>query len=167
VTIRPLADTDAEAEAEADALRRLTLDVYLEAFGSLPDDYLAELADVRGRAGKALVLVAVDDGATVLGGITYVDRPGPLASIDRPDQAELRMLAVAPDAQGRGIGTALVQACLDRARGDRKREVTLHTAAFMRTAQRIYERAGFRRRPDRDMVDGGVRFIGYALDLES
>ena len=115
--------------------------------------------------------MAVDDGDAVLGGITYVDRPGPLASIDRPDQAELRMLAVAPEAQGRGVGTALVQACIDQARADGKAEVTLHTAASMLAAQRLYERVGFHRRPDRDLVvddgpdDAGIQLLGYALDL--
>ncbi len=134
-------------------------------FGSLPDDYLAELSDVRGRVGEALVLVAVDDNV-VVGGITYVDRPGRLASIDRPDQVELRMLAVTSEAQGRGIGTRLVRACIDQARADGKREVTLHTAESMRTAKRLYERMGFHRRPDRDMVvDDGVQLLGYALDL--
>ena len=62
----------------------------------------------------------------------HLRRPaGPVASIDRPDQAELRMLAVAAEAQGRGVGTALVQACIDQARVDGKRQVTLHTTAFM------------------------------------
>jgi ribosomal protein S18 acetylase RimI-like enzyme len=165
VTIRTIRDD------EADALRRITLDVYIGEFGSLPDDYVAELSDVGGRAQEAHVLVAVDEQGVVLGGITYVARPGPLASIDRPDQAELRMLAVAPEAQGRGVGTALVQACIDQARADGKAEVTLHTAASMLAAQRLYERARFRRRPDRDVVvdggpgDDGIQLLGYALDL--
>jgi ribosomal protein S18 acetylase RimI-like enzyme len=167
VKIRPIHDD------EADAVRRITLGVYLAEFGSLPDDYVAELSDVRGRAQEAVVLVAVADDDTVLGGITYVDRPGPLATIDRPDQAELRMLAVTPGAQGRGIGTALVQACIDQARADGKAEVTLHTADSMLAAQRLYERAGFRRRPERDLVvdggvgDGGIQLLAYALELQA
>lgn len=166
MTIRPIRDD------EADTLGRTTVDLYTAEFGVLPDDYVAELSDVRGRAQEALVLVAVDDEGTVLGGITYVDRPGPLASIDRPDQAELRMLAVTPEAQGRGVGTALVQACIAQARADGKVEVTLHTAFSMHAAQRLYERAGFRRRPDRDLVvdgapdDGGIQLFAYSLDVD-
>jgi GNAT superfamily N-acetyltransferase len=133
----------------------------------LPDDYLAELADVRGRLADTLVLVAVDDDGALLGGITYVDRPGPWASMERLDQAELRMLVVAPDAQGRGVGAALVQACVERARLDGKRQVTLHTTEIMATAQRLYERAGFRRNPATDLVvDNDLCLLSYVLDLE-
>src|SRR5439155_1291220 len=77
--------------------------------------YLAELADVAGRATVADVLVAVDQEGTLVGGIAYVPGPGPLAWFDAPDQAGLRMLAVAPHAQGRGVGGALVAAGVDRA----------------------------------------------------
>ncbi|MEA2973357.1 MAG: hypothetical protein QOG82_1815 [Actinomycetota bacterium] len=167
VQIRAVRDHDAPVVA------RITLAVYLDEFGFLPDDYIAELTDVLGRLGEAHVLVAVDEDDEVLGGITYVDRPGRLASIDRPDQAELRMLAVAPEAQGRGVGTALVQACLDQARADGKREVMLHTAASMRRAQRLYERMGFHRAAERDLVveggvdEGGIHLLAYVLDLES
>ncbi len=163
MTIRPIADD------EADALARITLDVYTAEIGFLADDYQAELADVRGRAKEALVLVAVADGDTprLLGGITYVGRPSPLATIDRADQAELRMLAVAPEARGQGVATALVQACIEQARSDGKREIVLHTADFMRTARRIYERAGFHRRPERDLtIDDGLVLLGYVLHLE-
>ena len=165
--IRPVRDEEAEV------LARLTVAVYLDEFGVLPDDYVAELSDVRGRVEEALVLVGVDDDGTVLGGITYVGRPGPLASIDRPDQAELRMLAVAPEAQGRGVGTALVQACLHQAHAEAKREVMLHTAASMRRAQRLYERLGFRRTEPRDLVvdggvhGGGIHLLAYALDIDA
>ena len=54
-----------------------------------------------------------------LGCVTYV--PGPasaLAEMIEPGEAQIRMLAVAPAAQGRGAGTALAEACIERARGD-------------------------------------------------
>jgi GNAT superfamily N-acetyltransferase len=160
VTIRPIADH------EVDALSRITVDVYTALWpGLLPDDYLAELADVRGRVDEALVLVAVDDGGEVLGGIAYVDRAGRWASIDG-HQAELRMLAVTPEAQGRGVGTGLVQACIDQARLDGKHQVLLHTAESMKTAQRIYERARFRRHPGRDVAAEGICLFSYVLDLD-
>lgn len=162
VAIRPVRDD------EADDLGRVTVEVYADLVpGLLPEEYRAELADVRGRAAETLVLVAVDEGGALLGGITYVDRPGRWASIAQFDQAELRMLVVAPHAQGRGVGTALLQACIDQARLDGKRQVTLHTTTFMPTAQRIYERAGFRRAPATDLVvEGDLCLLSYVLDLD-
>ena len=160
--IRPIAGDD-----EIEALGLLTVEVYTDFWpGVLPDDYLAELADVRSRAEEALVLVAVDAAGTVLGGITYVGRPGRWASLEHPDQAELRMLAVSGQAQGRGVGTGLVQACVDQARRDCKRQVTLHTTTIMKAAQRIYERAGFVRRPAADLEEGGICLLSYVLDVE-
>ncbi len=161
VHIRPIGDD------ELDALGRLTVDVYTRIVpGLLPDDYVAELADVQGRAEEGLVLVAVDGEGVLLGGITYVDRPGRWASMERPDQAELRMLVVAPEAQGKGVGAALVQACVDQARLDGKVQVTLHTTEFMPAAQRLYERAGFRRSPANDMMDVDICLLSYVLDLD-
>jgi GNAT superfamily N-acetyltransferase len=77
------------------------------------------------------------------------------------------MLAVAPEAQGQGVGAALVAACVDRARAAGKRRLLLHTTAPMIAAHRLYHRAGFRRDPGRDQVlDGGLLLLAYALDLD-
>jgi GNAT superfamily N-acetyltransferase len=162
VTVRPI------AEGEIDELSRMSVDVYTSLVpGLLPDDYVAELADVAGRADEALVLVAVDERGRVLGGIAYVDRPGRWGSMENLDEVELRMLVVDPHAQGRGVGTALVQGCVERARLDGKRRITLHTTSFMPIAQRLYERAGFRRRPEGDLlVEGDILLLGYVLDLD-
>lgn len=116
------------------------------------DPYLARLRDVAGRAAAAEVLVAVEAaGDRVLGGVTFVPRGGPLADIARPGEAEIRMLAVAPEARGRGAGAALVGACVDRARAAEGRTgVVLSTQRGMRAAHRLYERLDFTRTPERD-----------------
>ncbi|MEU9213438.1 GNAT family N-acetyltransferase [Streptomyces sp. NPDC048415] len=114
------------------------------------DEYLGELRDVAKRAAAADVLVAVE-GDRVLGGVTFVPAGGPMADIARPGEAEIRMLAVAPEARGRGAGEALVRTCVDRARAtDGCVRVVLSTQRTMRTAHRIYERLGFTRTPARD-----------------
>ncbi|MFH9179069.1 GNAT family N-acetyltransferase [Streptomyces albogriseolus] len=114
------------------------------------DAYLGELRDVAKRAAAAEVLVAVEHG-TLLGGVTFVPGPGPMADIAGPGEAEIRMLAVARAGRGRGAGEALVRACVDRARGiEGCRRIVLSTQHTMHSAHRIYERLGFTRTPDRD-----------------
>lgn len=154
---------------EHDALVAVTLDAYQLLLGAdLDDGYAAELADVAGRAAvvEVEVLVDVDDAGQVEGGITYIPGPGPMAWFDRPDEAGMRMLAVAPAAQGRGVGARLVAACVARATAAGKARLLLHTTAPMTIAHRLYERAGFRRDPARDhILEGGLLLLAYVLDL--
>ncbi|MEU5460723.1 GNAT family N-acetyltransferase [Streptomyces althioticus] len=113
------------------------------------DAYLGELRDVGRRAAAAEVLVAVADG-TLLGGVTFVPGPGPMADIAEPGEAEIRMLAVSPAHRGRGAGEALVRACADRARALGRTRMVLSTQRTMHSAHRVYERLGFTRAPGRD-----------------
>jgi len=156
--------------AEHAAVAGMTVAVYEQALGEvLTDDYRVILSDVDDRAANASVLVAVDpaDGQTLLGSVTYVPGPGPYAEFDSADEAGIRMLVVAPLAQRRGVGTALVVACVNEARRARKARITLHTTPAMTGAQRLYEGLGFRRAPERDWIpEPGVALLGYVLDLD-
>jgi GNAT superfamily N-acetyltransferase len=154
---------------EHERLGALTVDAYTRLDGHVPEpDYEAQLADIAGRSrtAGATVLVAVEDGH-VLGGVTFVDGPdSPLAEFTHPDGAGIRMLAVEPGAQGRGVGTALTCACLDRARALGRHQVLLHSTPWMTTAHRIYERLGFRRDPSLDWTPvPGIDLLGFRLDL--
>ncbi len=153
---------------EHEALGRVTVDAYLQVPGIAEhDDYLAELADVAGRAALVPVLVAVDatDGR-VLGGVAYVPGPGPLAESEGPDEAGFRMLAVAPEAQGRGVGRALVEACVARARTAGKRRLVLLTLPTMTAAQALYASLGFEREPSIDWEYEPGRWLwGFAMLL--
>ncbi|MFJ6834855.1 GNAT family N-acetyltransferase [Streptomyces sp. NPDC091209] len=134
------------------------------------DAYLEKLRDVAGRAAVADVLVAVD-GARVLGSVTFVADGSPMADFARAGEAELRMLAVAREARGRGAGEALVRACVERARAvEGCTRVVLSTQGSMHSAHRVYERLGFTRTPDRDWnpLPGldDIRLLTYELALQ-
>ena len=79
---------------------------------------------------------------------------------------EVRLLAVAPEARGEGVGAALLRECIRRARAAGAREVGLHTSRSMEAAIRMYERFGFARRPEHDFQpEGGELVVAYRLQL--
>ena len=105
------------------------------AAGIDPDDqYLAHVRDAADRARTCRVLVAVDDAESTLGCVTYVPGPdSPYAEAERAGDAGIRMLGVDPAARGRGIGSGLVQACIDQARADGRGALVLVTTACSAT----------------------------------
>ncbi len=130
---------------EYEALGRLTLEAY-EPLGIVSDDYAAELLDVAHRAEAAVVLVAVDDDGSVLGGITYVaPGPNPMAEHVEDRIASIRMLAVSDRARRRGVGLALTEAVMARARAEGAVGMVLHSTPPMTAAHRLYEGLGFAR----------------------
>jgi GNAT superfamily N-acetyltransferase len=137
-----------------------------------PDDpgwieYRELLEDVAGRVDRTVVLVAVDDGR-VLGSAT-IELEDVVGDDDQelpPDVAVLRMLGVLPDARGRGVGRALVEATIERARAASKRELRLRTTAAMTAAHRLYESMGFIRDVSLDVqVSDDFTLLGYRLYL--
>lgn len=159
-------------EAEVHEYDRVA-DIMLAAYGTVPGfrlegAYAGELADVAGRAPSTVQLVAVDPATDeIVGAVTYLDdATSPYAQPMEKDEAALRMLGVDPAAQRRGVGTALVEACIERARSQGRDRLVLHTTEWMTVGHRLYERLGFRRSPERDaMVADRIHLQSYVLDL--
>jgi GNAT superfamily N-acetyltransferase len=147
-------------------LGEVTVTAYIEA-GETDEPYYPELRDVGTRAALVPVLVAVDRATgDILGGVTYVPGPGPYHEGEFGDDASFRMLAVRGDARGRGVGRALVQACIDRARADGRPAIGIVTRPFMTAAHRLYESFGFERYPKADWeFEPGQWLLGYRLRL--
>jgi ribosomal protein S18 acetylase RimI-like enzyme len=129
-----------------------------------PDStYVPELRKAADRAASAELLVAEVKGE-VTGAVAYAAPGSPYAELAAPDEAEFRMLAVLERARGNGIGRALVQACIDRARNAGLAALRLSTQPNMQSAQRMYERMGFERTPDRDWSPvPGLTLMTYIL----
>jgi ribosomal protein S18 acetylase RimI-like enzyme len=84
-----------------------------------------------------------------------------------PDEPEVRAFAVAPWAQGRGVGRALMLAAIDAAAASGARRLLLCTQPQMKTAQRLYHSLGFIRVPELDWSPvPGVTLLGFSLPLD-
>jgi ribosomal protein S18 acetylase RimI-like enzyme len=143
VSIRSAVPEDFERIAD------LTVRVYVDG-GLANDGYTPELADVSGRASRAELLVARDGDGRVVGSVALV-LSGDFGEVTESDEeAAFRMLVVDPSVRGQGVGRLLVTTCLERARMAGKRRMVLSTGTRMLAAQRLYERLGFTRLPERD-----------------
>ncbi|QTE28638.1 GNAT family N-acetyltransferase [Pengzhenrongella sicca] len=112
---------------------------------------LALLSDAAGRAATGDLLVAADAVTGDLVGTASLLRAGTgYARTALADEAELRLLAVAAPARGRGVAATLMRGAIDRARGWGASALVVDTGPANLTAQRLYHRLGFDRRPDRE-----------------
>jgi ribosomal protein S18 acetylase RimI-like enzyme len=132
------------------------------------DPYRARLRDAATRDREAELWVATpDDRDEILGCVTLCPPGSPWRELAGPDEGEFRMLAVAPEARGRGVGEALARMCLDRFRAEGARAVVICSLPQMTTAHRMYARLGFRRVPELDWSPvTGVELHGYRIDFE-
>jgi predicted N-acetyltransferase YhbS len=155
---------------EYDRLGKITVEAYTALEGHIAEsDYEVELRDVaaRAEAPATAVLVATDGDGRMLGGVTYVsDTTSPFAEFDAEDAAGIRMLAVEPAVQRRGVGRALTRACLDRARAEGRAQVILHSTPWMTGAHALYGGLGFERAPELDWTPvEGVNLMGFRLSV--
>ena len=129
--------------------------IVLSAYESLPGNhmtggYAEVLADVGRRAGEAEVLVP--SALTPRLRNVRSRRLLAMGGAPGPGEAGVRMLAVDPSVQGRGVGRALLDACTERARRLGRSGLFLHSAPWMEAAHHLYESAGFVRLPERDWL---------------
>lgn len=126
---------------------------YVERIGMPPlpmvDDYAARVA-----AGQLWVV----DGPVPDGGLRAL-----VVLVVHPDHLEVDNVAVAPAAQGRGVGTALLAFARDRAVAAGLPALRLVTHELMTENQALYEHLGWERtgRVERS----GRRAFGYVLPL--
>ena len=145
--IRPFDERDAEAvvdfslRAWAPVFRSLEQVLGSEIFGRQHPDWREDqrrAVQEACAANKCLVWVAEVDARAV--GFVAVE-------LDHPERSmgEISMLAVDPDLQGGGIGTALTEFALDRLRDAGMRVAMVETGGDPghAAARRTYEKAGY------------------------
>lgn len=166
---------------EVDALGAILVSAFSEYRPSDPNEaearawagYFADIADVRSRFGTTEQIAAELDGALV-GGVTYVGpgafqlEAGRARHTPPGSWATMRRLGVHPSARGHGIGRALTETAIERARAQGASHLALHTNELMVVAAAMYERLGFVRLPDWDYwpIEGSdFTVLAYLLEL--
>jgi ribosomal protein S18 acetylase RimI-like enzyme len=166
----PLLIRDARPEDRA-AIRALTLAAYEEHAPVMAPSAWAALRDAITTTldGEVVAerIVAERHGAIV--GSVMLCPPsegaygGELARLASP---EVRLRAVSQAARRQGVGKALMDECMRRARASGATSLGLHTSDSLRAAVRMYERMGFERNPDDDFQPPGAELVkAYRLRL--
>lgn len=159
--------------ADRDAIRDVTLAAYEEYAAQMQPEHWAayrwNILATLGQVAPAEQLVAERDGAVVGTVLLYPPAsvsPAPDAGPLATPWPEVRLLAVAPARRGAGIGAALMDECVPRARRLGTPALGLHTTDMMQAATRMYARMGFVRAPELDFhLLPGLTIKGYRFDL--
>ena len=136
-TIRPI-------EARDDAVVARIIRTVMPEFGATGDGFAINDPEVdwmsRAYAAPRCAYFVVERGGVVMGG-------GGVAPLEGGDAGtrELRKMYFLPALRGSGAGAALMQRCLDAARGFGFAQCYLETLCGMTAAQKLYERSGFAR----------------------
>ncbi|MGR4009379.1 GNAT family N-acetyltransferase [Leucobacter sp. 1207-22] len=138
------------APEEYETVGRLLRDANEQDY-DLPDGYLAQMQRTEERDTTSAVMVAIDqESGALLGTITLPFVGERLQSDTADDELDIRLLGVAHAARGKGVARHILNYCADIARERGLRRVVLHTGSHMPGAQRLYERLGYHRIPERD-----------------
>jgi ribosomal protein S18 acetylase RimI-like enzyme len=137
-----------------------------DGFLSADSSYAPRLREL-GTDGSGPVLVAVDgEPAHLVGTVMLQHFPQAGAVVCGPAEAEIRALAVRPEARGSGVGRALLAAVIERAASEGVRTLVLLTQPQMKAAHHLYGQAGFERLPDRDWSpEPGTTLLAYGMLL--
>jgi GNAT superfamily N-acetyltransferase len=164
IIIREAKDSDREAIAG------VLLDAYSQYSAFLPEAYWVEyrnsiLDSVYGEAPAARI-IAISGKQIVGNALLFTSSE---TAYGRPElgihSPILRLLAVSPAARGRGIATLLIREAVRRSLELGASTLNLHTSDMMASAIKLYERLGFQRAYETDIVNGETLVKGFRLDL--
>ena len=149
------------------AIGEVTVAAYQPLLRGNEPSYIEQLRNAQARDLEAELWVAVaPDDQEVFGTVTVCRDGSPWREVALADEGEFRMLAVAPQAQGQGVGEALARHAVDRFREEGATAVVLSSTPLMAAAHRLYGRLGFDRAPERDWTTtGGVELLAFRLEL--
>lgn len=157
------------------ALGQLMADVYtnLDDFPTAEEqpEYYQMLLDIGkfSERENTRVIVAKDSDNNLLGGLVYFSDMAQYGSggsaTNEKNASGIRLLGVAENARGKGVGKALTDFCLQQAKQDNNSQVILHTTQAMEVAWKMYEALGFKRSEDLDFMQKDLPVFGFRLAI--
>ena len=150
---------------DSDELAKLAVSAF-EQYKDIYDDwdvFISRIAAMPSLVESSEIIVAKID-SEIVGAVAYVAPHKPKAEFFEPEWAVVRMLVVAPEARGQGIGKALTEECIKRAKRDDAKTVALHTSQIMQTALAMYLRIGFKYKKAAPNIFG-VEYGVYTMEI--
>lgn len=147
-------------EADAEDLNRIAVAAF-DQFRDHYDDWpamRAGLSNTSGLGATGEVVIAELQGG-IAGAVAYFGPNSQKASFFDQRWPIIRMLVVDPGFRGKGIGRALSEACITRARRDEASVIALHTSPIMSVALPMYLKMGFVKAHDAPTIFG----VAYAV----
>jgi ribosomal protein S18 acetylase RimI-like enzyme len=138
-TLRTYRDGDA---AKVNELALAAFDLFRSQYSDWPA-MRSTIGRMSALADIGEIIVAERD-RQVIGAVAYIPAGRPKAAYFDQSWPIIRMLVVDPTSRGSGVGRALTEECMNRARRDGSRMIALHTSPIMTIALPMYLRMGFR-----------------------
>ncbi|MBV1775373.1 GNAT family N-acetyltransferase [Burkholderiaceae bacterium DAT-1] len=147
---------------EINALALLAFDQFKDRYEDWPG-FRTRIGNMAGLADTGEIIIAEVEGV-IVGAVAYIGAHAAKPAFFRPEWPIMRMLVVSPAARGQGIGRALAEACLARARRDGATMFALHTSELMQIALPMYLRMGFEWAANTPDIHG-VKYSVYTKSL--
>lgn len=148
-----------------DELEQLLTTVFID--GGFTDSARASMFDAQAVHARGEVLYLRDRETRALMGVVVLVPPAsPARRLADQNQAELHLLATAPEYRRSGVARALVEAAIARATRAGHSGMVLWTQPTMRAAYRLYTTAGFVRDHERDFELSGREFLVFQRPLD-
>ncbi|MEH7222871.1 GNAT family N-acetyltransferase [Bacillus sp. JJ1566] len=157
---------------ELDFIREQRVAAYFEHSSVIPAAHWQALkqaisSEADRQTGVNLIVCELDEkivGSIVLFPANTDAYEGELEELDYP---EIRMLAVDPEARGKGVASALINECIQRTKAKSHQFIGLHTGEFMKEAIKLYTKHGFERLPQYDFepANDGIIVMTFRLSI--
>jgi len=146
--------------ADAEDLNRIAVSAF-DQFRDHYDDWPAMRARLSNTSalGASGEIIIAEHQDRIAGAVGYFGPDSPKAAFFDPRWPIIRMLVVDAAFRGKGIGYALSEACLARARRDEAPVIALHTSPIMSVALPMYLKMGFVKAHDAPTIFG----VAYAV----